>query len=72
LSVGENPDFKFWRLLQWKMLINVGISLSFGLIYCHFVAIWYIFPRFVMLHQEISGSPDQEPILRSWVPTPAF
>jgi hypothetical protein len=45
---------KFWRVLQWAMLLNLlSISsnlLSYGLLYCHlvyFIAIWYIFPILV-------------------------
>jgi hypothetical protein len=61
----KNPDLgKFWRVLQWKMLLYfMGIwpilrlfgTFSGHLVY--FMAIWYIFPRFGMLHQEKSGDP---------------
>jgi hypothetical protein len=42
---------KFWRVLQWKLLVY------FVAIWKHFMVIWYIFPRFGMLHQEKSGNP---------------
>jgi hypothetical protein len=39
----------------------VPILWPFGIFYGHFVyfmAIWYIFPRFGVLHQEKIGNPD--------------
>jgi hypothetical protein len=61
----KNPNVgKFWRVLQWKMLVYFMAILSilqpFGKFYGHFVyfpQFWYIFPRFGMLHQEKSGNP---------------
>jgi hypothetical protein len=55
---------KFWRVLQWMLLVCFmaiwSILQPFG-IFCgnleHFMIIWYIFPRFGMLHQEKSGNP---------------
>jgi hypothetical protein len=52
----------FWKALPWKMFV---FSWPFCLFYCkmvignlvHFVVIWYIFPRFGMLHRERSGNP---------------
>jgi hypothetical protein len=61
----KNPNLgKFWRVLQWKMLVHF-MSIWFilrslkifngSLVY--FVVIWYIFPCFGMLYQEKSGNP---------------
>jgi hypothetical protein len=62
----QNPNLgKFWRVLQWKMLVYFmdtwSIWWSFVIFYGHlvqFVVIWYIFPRFGILYQEKSGDPD--------------
>jgi hypothetical protein len=60
----KNPNLaKFWRVLQWKMLVNYmaiwSIVRLLG-IFCghlvYFMVIWYIFPRFGMLYQEKSGN----------------
>jgi hypothetical protein len=55
---------KFWRVLQWKLLVYLMAIWSiyshlvyFVAIWKHFMVIWYIFPRFGMLHQEKSGNP---------------
>jgi hypothetical protein len=55
---------KFWRVLQWKMMVYLtaiwSISLPFGIFFGHlvyFMVIWYIVPRFGMLYQEKSGNP---------------
>jgi hypothetical protein len=67
----KNPNLgKFWRVLQWKMLVYFmtiwSILLPFGLFYCHlvyFIAIRYIlwlfiiFFQFGMLYEEKSGNP---------------
>jgi hypothetical protein len=40
-----------------------NILRPFGIIYGHFgkvVVIWYIFPRFGILHQEKSGNPAHD------------
>jgi hypothetical protein len=57
---------RFWRVLKWKIMVNLiaigSILLPFGLFYCHlvyFMVIWYTyFSRFGMLYQEKSGNPD--------------
>jgi hypothetical protein len=51
----KNPDLgKFWRALDWNMLIYFmaiwNIVETFGIFYdhwVHFVFIWYIFPALV-------------------------
>jgi hypothetical protein len=61
----KNPILgKFWKVLQWKMLVFLGPFLSLlwpnGLFYghlVHFVVIWYIFPRFGISYREKSGNP---------------
>jgi hypothetical protein len=58
----KNPNLgKFWRALDWKMLIYFmaiwNILQTFGIFYdrlVNFVFIWYIFP---VLYQEKSGNP---------------
>jgi hypothetical protein len=51
---------KFWRVLQWKMLVSYshfGIFVcNFGVFYGHLV----YFSRFGMLYQEKSGNPASE------------
>jgi hypothetical protein len=54
----KNPNLgKFWRVLQWNMLVYfMDIWSIYGqLVYV--VVIWYIFPHFGMLYQEKSGNP---------------
>jgi hypothetical protein len=65
---------KFWRVLQWNMLVYFmetwSILWSSVIFYWHlakFVEIWCILSRFGILNQETSGNPDLDPILRSWV-----
>jgi hypothetical protein len=61
----KNPSLgKFWRALEWKMLLYLVVISSilqpFDIFYGHFgkvVVIWYIFPRFGILCQEKSGNP---------------
>jgi hypothetical protein len=61
----KNPILgKFWRVLQWKILVNLitisSILLLLEIFYRHlvyFVVIWYIFCRLGILHQEKSGNP---------------
>jgi hypothetical protein len=65
----KNPNLgKFWRTLEWKMLVYFmaiwSILWPFGLFCSHlvyFVAIWFIswllFSRFGMLYQNKSGNP---------------
>jgi hypothetical protein len=55
---------KFWRVLQWKMLLYFmaiwSILPQFG-IFCghlvYFMVSWYIFLSVGMLYQEKSGNP---------------
>jgi hypothetical protein len=53
---------KFWRALEWKMLVYFMTILSIlrpnGIVYgslAHFVVIWYAFSRFGMLYREKFG-----------------
>jgi hypothetical protein len=72
---------KFWRALEWKMLVHFmviwNILWSFGIyIYIYIyglgyvVVIWYIFPRFGILCQEKSGNPGLSKINRSFFLNP--
>jgi hypothetical protein len=70
---------KFWRVLQWKMLVYFYVHLvyfraiwsifgPFGLflvLLVYFMVIWYIFSRFGMLYREKSGNPA--PVSEKWV-----
>jgi hypothetical protein len=54
---------KFWRALDWKMLIYfidiLNILRRFGIFYDHFVHsvfIWYIFSGFGITNHEKSGN----------------
>jgi hypothetical protein len=67
------PDLgKFWRVLQWKMLVYFMciwpilwlLEIFYGHL-VHFAVIWYIFPRFGMLYQEKSGNPAAHPLFVS-------
>jgi hypothetical protein len=74
----KNPDLgKFWRVLQWKMLVYFIMTIwpilrPFGIFWgnlVHCLVIWYIFSRFGMLSQDKSGSPAHEWVrlaLLSW------
>jgi hypothetical protein len=61
----KNPNLdKFWRVLQWKILVYFmtiwSILLPIQTFYgplVYFVVIWYIFLRFGILYQEKSGNP---------------
>jgi hypothetical protein len=61
----KNPNLgKFWRTLDWKMLIYLGpfgiFYRHFGIFYdhlVHFVFIWYIFSGLGNIYQEKSGNP---------------
>jgi hypothetical protein len=63
----KNPNLgKFWRDLQWKMLVYSMVIWSilrrFGIFCDHLLylrVIWYIFPLFGMLDQEKSGNPER-------------
>jgi hypothetical protein len=65
----QNPNLgKFWRGLDWKMLIYFltiwNILPTFGVFYdplVHFVFIWYIFPRFGIKYYKKSGNPGANP-----------
>jgi hypothetical protein len=55
---------KFWRVLQWKILVYIltiwSILRPSEVFYGHlvyFVVIWYISPRFGMLYHEKTGNP---------------
>jgi hypothetical protein len=62
----QKPNLgNFWRVLQWTMLAYFmdiwSILQPFGTLNGHlvyFAVIWYISPRFGMLYQDKSGSPD--------------
>jgi hypothetical protein len=64
----KNPILgKFWRVLQWKMLVYFvaiwSILRPFGILYDHlayFSPFPYIFPYFGILHPEKSGNPGFE------------
>jgi hypothetical protein len=56
---------KFWRVLQWKVLVHYmafwSILQLFGIFCDHlvnFLVIWYIFSRIGMFYQEKSGNPE--------------
>jgi hypothetical protein len=59
----KNPNFgKFWRVLQWKILVYFYDILVYYLeiFYGHlvyFVVIWYIFSHFGILYEEKSSNP---------------
>jgi hypothetical protein len=66
----KNPNLgKFWRALDWKMLISFlaiwNILWSFGMFWDHlvqFVFMLYIFSGVGIMHQEKSGYPGRRPI----------
>jgi hypothetical protein len=57
----KNPNLgKFWRAVDWKMLIYfmaiLNILQTFGIFYdhlVHFVFIWYIFPIWCIVSRKI-------------------
>jgi hypothetical protein len=58
---------KFWRALDWKMLIYFmaiwNILQTFRIFYdhlVHFVFIWYIFSGSGNIYQEKSGNPNRQ------------
>jgi hypothetical protein len=64
----ENPNLgKFWRVLQWKILVGIFYGYIFGqfsvhLVYfitrlVYFMVIWYMFPVFGIFYHEKSGNP---------------
>jgi hypothetical protein len=63
----KNPNLgKFWRDLDWKMLIYFmaiwNILRAFEICYAHwirFLLIWYIFSGFGTMYREKSGNPGQ-------------
>jgi hypothetical protein len=67
----KNPTLgKFWRALDWKMLIYfMAISTilrTLGIFYdhlVHFVFIWYNFSGFDIVYQEKSGNPVMRPYI---------
>jgi hypothetical protein len=64
----QNPNLgKFWRALDWKMLIDFkaiwNILQAFGMFYDHlehFVFIWNIFSGLGNIYQEKSGNPETD------------
>jgi hypothetical protein len=51
---------KFWKMLTYFMAIW-NILPTFWIFYdnfVHFVFIWYIFSRFGIMYQDLSGNPD--------------
>jgi hypothetical protein len=68
----KNPNLgKFWRALDWKMLICFipiwNILGTLGIFYDHllqFVFIRYIISGFGIMHQEKSGNPARQAIVR--------
>jgi hypothetical protein len=67
---------KFWRTLEWKMLVYLRVIWNILPPFGKFlrllgkaVIIWYIFPRFGILFREKSSNPGRkEEILQSNVP----
>jgi hypothetical protein len=54
----KNPNLgKFWRILQWTMLVYCVAIWAILRPLDIFLAIWYISSRFGMLYQEKSGNP---------------
>jgi hypothetical protein len=63
----SNDLVKFWRALQWKILVYFltiwSILRPLQIFYGHmsyFVVIWYVYPRFGILYQEKSGNPGSD------------
>jgi hypothetical protein len=62
---------KFWRALEWKMLVFYGHLEYFTVIWYilwpfgKVVVIWYIFPRVGKLCHEKSGNPTSDPLCLS-------
>jgi hypothetical protein len=74
----KNPNLgKFWRALDWTMLIYFmviwNILQTFGIFYdhlVHFVFIWYIFPVWVIFTKKNLATLEQRRLLglcRSWI-----
>jgi hypothetical protein len=69
---------KFWKVLQWKILVflepfclhilrtNVMYNVNYGHL-VHFVVIWYIFSRFGMLYRVKSGNPVPPKIIETYM-----
>jgi hypothetical protein len=54
----KNPNLgKFWRALEWKMLVYFMVIWYILWPFGNIVVIWYIFHRFGILCQEKSGNP---------------
>jgi hypothetical protein len=70
----NNPNFgKFWKALDWKMLIYFMASWTiletFGIFYdhlVHLVFIWYIMSGFGIIYQEKSGNPGPPHEIFGW------
>jgi hypothetical protein len=64
----KNPDLdKFWRVLQWQMLVYYmsiwSILRLFGIFRDRLVdvrVIWYIFSHFDMFYEEKFGNPGDD------------
>jgi hypothetical protein len=54
----KNPNLgKFWRALQWNILVCFTVIWHILWPFGNVVVIWYIFPRFGTVRQEKSGNP---------------
>jgi hypothetical protein len=54
----KNPNLsKFWRALEWTMLVYFMVIWNILWPFVNVVEIWYIFPHFGILCQEESGNP---------------
>jgi uncharacterized membrane protein YkvI len=54
----KNPNLgKFWRALEWKMVVCFMVIWYILWQFGNVVVIWYIFPCFGIFCQEKSGSP---------------
>jgi hypothetical protein len=68
----KNPNLgKFWRVLQWKMLVYQDHLEHFPAIwYIYFMALWYmlwsfgIFSPFWYIYREKSGNPGGKALFR--------
>jgi hypothetical protein len=64
----KNPTFgKNWRVLQRKLFVYFiifGLFTAVLYIFRSFGILWFIFPRFGVLHQETSGNPAMHCVLR--------
>jgi hypothetical protein len=76
----KNPNLgKFWRVLQWKILVYFmaiwSILRIFDIFYGHLVYFppsWQTFSRFGLLHKEKSGNPDANAESRFFIKCGSF